>query len=393
MDGFNADMLITRLNGTVFVRCLVAVAKGIGSLLPFRNRSSLFFFFPFMHIGGAERVHADIVSCFPQERPWVFFTKRSHNSKFRPLFASAARLFDIWPLLKYGYPTSVGIMAGLINRHKNPVVFGSNSLYYYLLVPYLKPHVRCIDLLHAFGGCSDTFSLPVADKLDCRVIINAKTKGDLEAQYRANGVDRRLLDRIVLIENRVTVPSQYPEKKHPDVLNVIFVGRGSPEKRVYLVGKIASRCREKRMPVQFILVGDVGEAVEPEDRKHCLLRGEISDAAVMSAIYDHAHILVLTSSREGFPLVVMEAMAHGVVPVCTDVGGIAAHVHHDANGLLVGNGGECEIEETFVAAIQRLSDERDTLQRMSRAAFEHARACFGSEQFCIAWRRLVLNKE
>ncbi len=386
-----SDATVCDMNGTLTVRILVALAKPFGRLLPFSNRSAMFFFFPFLHVGGAERVHADIVGCFSGERPWVFFTKRSDNDRFRPLFRTGAKLFNIWPLLKYGYPVSVGIMAGFITRHKNPVVFGSNSLFYYLLIPYLKPHVRRVDLLHAFGGASDEFSLPVADMLDRRVVITRKTINDLSAQYNSARIDPRLLDRVVLVENRVRVPDRCPEKGRCQRLTALFVGRGTAEKRVHLIGRAASLCAERRIPVEFVLVGDVGEAVAAADRGSCLSRGEVSDPLELAGIYGGADILVLTSEREGFPLVIMEAMAHGVVPVCTDVGGISAHIRHGVNGLLLENGAEEGIVRGMAVAVKLLADDRGLLDRLSRAAFDYARANFASGDFCDGYRKLLLD--
>lgn len=388
-----SDRVVLDLNRTFIVRLLVQLAKPFGHLLPFANRSSLFFFFPFMHVGGAERVHAEIACCFAGERPWVFFTKRSDNDSFRGLFPAGARLFDVWPLLKYGYPFSAGIMAGLINRHKGAVVFGGNSLFYYLLIPFLAPHVRRIDLLHAFGGASEEFSLPVTDKLDRRVVITGKTEADLAAQYRAHGIDPRLLERVVLIENRVQVPERCPQKHAADRLSVLFVGRGSPEKRLHLVGRAASMCRARGIPAEFSLVGDAGEAVAAADRDSCRFLGEVSDHRELEKIYACADVLVLTSSREGFPLVVMEAMAHGVVPVCTAVGGIPSHVRHEINGLLLEDGPEDRVVEQLADAVARLAENRRELAALSRSAFEYALRHFSGAKFCAAYREVLLGSE
>jgi L-malate glycosyltransferase len=388
-----SDATICDLNRTLTVRLLVALAKPVGRLLPFTNRSAMFFFFPFLHVGGAERVHADIVGCFSSEKPWVFFTKKSDNDKFKALFPAESRLFNIWSLLKYGYPFSIGIMAGLINRHENPIVFGSNSLFYYLLVPYLKPYVRRVDLLHAFGGASDEFSLPVVDRLDRRVVITEKTTNNLMAQYRSAGIDPHLLERVVLIENRIQVPAVYPEKATGKPIKAIYVGRGAPEKRVHLVGRAASLCRERLVHAHFILVGDTREAIEASDRKNCLFMGEISDTGELERIYADADVLVLTSSREGFPMVIMESMAHGVVPVCTAVGGIPTHVHHAVNGLLLENGSDEVIVEQLVSAITRLEEDRKELLELSRAAFDYARQHFSGADFCAAYHEILLGKK
>jgi len=387
----DSDMRIMQLNSRAPVRFLVTIGKAIGTILPVSNPSSLFFFFPFQHVGGAEKVHAEVVGCFAEQKPWVFFTKKSRNSRFRQLFPPQAGLFNVWPLLKYGYPLSVGVMAGMVNRHQKPVVFGSNSLFYYLLVPYLKPEVVKIDLLHAFGGKSDQFSLPVAELLDHRVVINGKTRDDLQGQYAENRLDPRLIDRVVLIENRVPVPREYPEKITHDVLTVLFVGRGAPEKRVHLVGKAATLCREKEIPARFVLVGDLGEALAARDRGNCLVQGEITDPLLLAKTYQTADILVVTSEREGFPLVIMEAMAQGVVPVSTDVGGISLHLRHGINGMLIENGPEEQVVAELVRSIELLSRDRELLRKLSRNAYEYARATFDTETFCSAYRKLLVN--
>ncbi len=386
------DMRITRLSRTLPVRLLIALSQAVGYCLPFYNRSSLFFFFPFLHVGGAERVHGALTGCVADRHPWVFFTKRSENRAFRPLFPERARLCNIWYLLKYGYPFSVGIMAGLINRHRAPVVFGSNSLFYYLLLPHLRQGVKRIDLLHAFGGGPENFSLGTAHLLDRRVVITPRTRDDLADQYRTGGLDETLLQRVLLIENRVQVPPELPRRRDDTSLTVLFVGRGSPEKRVHLVGKAARRCRDLGLPARFTLVGDVEQVLEADEREACLLLGEVTDPRRMAGIYDEARVLLLTSSREGFPLVVMEAMARGVVPLCTAVGGIPEHVRHDDNGLLLHEKEEERLVEEIVQAIGCLIAAPPLLERLSRSAYDYARTRFDSGSFCRAYRELLLGE-
>lgn len=388
-----SDATVSGLNRTLPVRLLVALSRPLGRLLPYRNRSALFFFFPFFHVGGAEKVHADIVGCFAGEEPWVFFTKRSKNSGFKARFPKEARLFNLWPLLKYGYPLSAGTMAGFINRHENPVVFGSNSLFYYLLIPFLAPHVRCVDLLHAFGGATEELSLPVVERLCRRVVITGKTVEDLKSQYRTNGIDPAFIKRVTLIENRFQVPETCPEKSGGSPLRVLYVGRGAPEKRVHLIGRAATICRRKNVNADFILVGDTQDAVEAPDRENCIFMGEVSDAARLDNIYADADVLVLVSSREGFPLVVMEAMAHGVVPVCTAVGGIPAHLEHGVNGLLLEDGAEERVVEELADAVARLAADGGELAALSRAAHAHAVRHFGGGGFCASYRRVILGED
>jgi L-malate glycosyltransferase len=384
-----SDIYITRLNRSILVRAIITITKVIGYLLPFRNRSGLFFFFPFCHIGGAEKVHSDIVECFSSEKPWVFFTKKSNNEKFRAFFY-AGRTFNAWLFCKYGYPFSIGIMAGFINRHRQPVVFGSNSLFYYLLLPYLRPDIRKVDLLHAFGAGIEEYSLATAPLLNKRVVINKKTGQELNQQYHDNYMPEELNKKILYIGNRVAIPDSLPLKNNRTALTLLYVGRGSEEKRVHLIGRLATKCHRMGFPVDIFLAGQVAEAVAPEDHSSCCFLGEIHDQAQMSRFYEKADVLLLTSSREGFPLVIMEAMAHGVVPLSTSVGGISEHVINGVNGWLVENHDDEErIVGEMCAIVGQMCTDRQLLASMSHAVYDYACKHFSGEQFCISWRQLL----
>jgi glycosyltransferase involved in cell wall biosynthesis len=376
-------------------RLVTGLGMLTGNILPVRNNSGLFFFFPFFHLGGAEIVHRDMVTCLKPEHPWVFFTKRSpKKDALRGDFAKVSRVFNWWLLLKYSYPFSAGFMAGIINRHPRAVVFGCNTLFFYKMLPLLSPEVRKIDLIHAFGGGAELFSLPVVHLLNRRVVITQQTAQDLAAQYRSNGIDPSLGQRVLLIENRVDIPVQIPEKRVDAPLQLLYVGRGTEEKRVRLVGKIAAACARNGLPVEVTLVGDAAGAVDPADRDFCRFTGELSDRALIARQYDRAHILLVTSSREGFPMVIMEAMAHGVVPISTDVGGISRHLTQGNNGWLVdATSAEERIVDDFCRIIQRLCDDRQQLQTMSRAAFDHACEHFSGREFCSAYRSLILDRD
>ncbi|MBU5636002.1 glycosyltransferase family 4 protein [Geomonas sp. Red69] len=393
MTVLEKDMIAVRLNTSPLVRSVATLGCLLGRMMPVRKGAPLFFFYPFFHVGGAEKVHAAIVRCFAGEHPWVFFTKKSANDGFLPLFGTKARLCNLWQLLKYGYPLSVGIMAGFINKHDKPIVFGCNSLFYYLLLPYLRKEARCIDLIHAFGGGSEHFSLGVAERLDARIAINERTVNDLKAQYRANGMSDSLENRIVLIENSVDVPDELSPKMRGTTLKALYVGRGSEEKRVHLVGRVASRCRQRGIPVDVVIVGDALQAVEEPDRVNCTFLGEISDQEQLQAVYRDADLLLLTSSREGFPMVIMEAMAFGVVPVSTTVGGIPSHVHSGTNGWLVPEAAdEGEIVDRMCEMAAAMCEERDLLEKLSRNAYSYAKKHFSGESFCAAYRGLLLGE-
>lgn len=374
---------------------LVRIGMAIGFCLPWKNSGGLFFFFPFYSIGGAEKVHAEIVASVKEQRVWVFFANKSSNKAFKFLFEKNARIFDISFLADYffTYYLILGVLTAFINRHANALVFGCNNVFFYHLISYLKRDVPRIDLVHCFRGGIEHVSLPFVPQIDVRVVIDHQTRLDLEAQYAAHNVDSGLLQRIRLIENSVAVPDSYTEKRVAAPLKVLYVGRGENiQKRVYLLGRAAAQCLREGIAAEFIFVGDVLNSMEPQDRNACFFKGAIAAADELNKLYAEAHVIVLASTFEGFPMVVMEAMAHGVVPVSTAVGGIPFHVEHGINGLLIRDEDEAEIVQSIVNEIKRLANDRALLGRMSLRAYEHARAHFTSERFQSAYRKLLLEQ-
>jgi L-malate glycosyltransferase len=375
------------------VGVLLNIGKAVGLVSPRKNNPALFFFFPFYQVGGAEKIHTDIVACVADQKPFLFFTNRSKDQKFKSLFEKNGRVFDLSSLInnRYAYYVCLGALAGFINRHPGAVVFGCNSVFFYQLLPRLRKDVRRIDLLHAFGGDIEHVSLPYVHEIDTRVVYSSRAFSDLKAQYASQGADLKLLNRITFIDNQTVIPETYAEKPLNPRLKVIYVGRGTEEKRVHLIGRAADQCRRAGVAAEFIFVGDVSDAVEIQHRDACIFKGEIGEFKELEKIYNEADVLVLTSRSEGFPVVIMEAMAHGVVSVSTNVGGIADHVREGFNGLLIRAEDEAEIVASLVGVVERLSRDRTSLKEMSHNAYEYARQHFAPQRFCASYRRLLLE--
>ncbi|TPG58945.1 glycosyltransferase family 4 protein [Hymenobacter nivis] len=86
----------------------------------------------------------------------------------------------------------------------------------------------------------------------------------------------------------------------------------------------------------------------------------LSDAVVImghinneqkDSILRKGHILVLPSFNEGLPMALLEAMAYGLVPVTTPVGGIPDVVTSGENGLLVAPGDEAALLKSITSLL------------------------------------------
>jgi glycosyltransferase involved in cell wall biosynthesis len=376
----------------VFEKPLLFAGKFLGlPFIPF-FRSHLFFFFPFYHIGGAEKVHARITCCFKKYNPVVFFSNKSKNSALKKQFMQSARIFDLGhlnnPILVYFW---AGFLSTVVNSNKNSIVFGCNNVLYYKLLPHLKFNISCIDLIHAFGGGIENVSIRYISRLDKRVVINTRTLKDLKDQYRLNNIAEKMNDRIFLIENCVQIPERIRKKNDGAVFRILYVGRGSEEKRVHLIGEISYLCHQKDMPVEFVLVGDIRNSMPKQYIEYCNFLGEIVNEKKLSEIYNNSDILLLVSSYEGFPLVIMEAMAHGLVTISTDVGGISGHIRNGYNGFLIKNENEDIIIKNICEVISELTSNEFLMNKISIEAYEYAKANFNCEKFCLKYKNLVLD--
>jgi glycosyltransferase involved in cell wall biosynthesis len=81
------------------------------------------------------------------------------------------------------------------------------------------------------------------------------------------------------------------------------------------------------------------------------------------------HIKLFPPLVEGFGLSLLEAMACGLAPVTTSVGGPATLVREGDNGLVVAPG----TTDAIVLAIERLLDDRALLHRLQNAARSSAK--------------------
>jgi len=383
----------------ILSRCYWPVPLYIGRLIGRISRilpPSLMFFFPCSNLGGSTRVHVDIVTAVADRKPWVILTTfPSSDDRFLAGFMKSARVFDFTqtPFRRFLIGFIMGFFVGVAENRKGSVVFGCNSVPYYRALPYFSDSTRRLDLLHYV--LPDTFheSLPYVTLLDQRVIITPQTREHLLDQYRQYGIPLLYIKRVVLIENGVFLPLPPSRQRERKELKVVYVGRGSAEKRIHLIGRISCECARRKLPVVITLAGNqVMDFVAESDRPFCHWAGCITDDGLLSQLYRQADVIIMTSRAEGFPMVIMEAMAEGVVPLTTEaLGGISCHIHDNENGFLVTAENEAEIVQDMMARLTLLVSAPELLERLSAAARQYAVEHFDIAKFCSQYRQLLVE--
>jgi glycosyltransferase involved in cell wall biosynthesis len=131
----------------------------------------------------------------------------------------------------------------------------------------------------------------------------------------------------------------------PDEVVLLMVARLVEQKRPQDFIDLAGRIMEREMAdaarprARFWIVGDGPARPTLEERIRALpapdrvrLWGRRDDVERFLAAAD---LFVMPSTREGFSNALLEAMAAGLAPIATDVGGNSEAVRHERDGLIV----------------------------------------------------------
>lgn len=365
------------------------------------RKAKVVFFFPFYHTGGAEKIHLNIVKALNNANNYVLFTQKSSSDNYRSQFLLNANCCEVYDLLHRNYfirNQFIKLLSRELNKSKELIsVFGSNAFFFYELIPLLNDSIKKIDLIHAFSKPDygiEIASLSYVKYLDKRVVINEKTLLDFKELYHEKKLND-FLGNIVKIENGIDINDTILNKSKKSNFTVLFVGRWSREKRPELFLQIAKRVLEKYSDINFLMLGSEMEPYKNEIiNSGVVYKGEIKNENSLQNIYQKANLLLITSYREGFPVVVMEAMVNGVVPIVTNVGGLSEHITNGINGFLIENENpDTVIIENFSKKIEELYQEREILARISENALNYAHENFDIEVFNNQYNKILLNKD
>jgi N-acetyl-alpha-D-glucosaminyl L-malate synthase BshA len=199
--------------------------------------------------------------------------------------------------------------------------------------------------------------------VNCDVYCRCKNGSDRRAEYAPNG------ERIL-----------------------IHVSNFRPVKRVTDVIEIFDRVR-KQIPSKLLLLGDGPDrspaewlAVQKGIHDDVIFLGKREQVYETLAISD---VLLMPSELESFGLAALEAMASEVVPVATNVGGVAEVIEHEKSGFLAKVG---DVQTMANYAIDILRDE-SRLRAMGKQCRAAASARFCTTkiipQYEAFYRRVV----
>lgn len=204
-------------------------------------------------------------------------------------------------------------------------------------------------------------TLRVSDKV---IVFSEEQKALVSRKY---GVDKH---RIIVIPNGVSQAFFHRPRTlgHREVKRVLYVGRLSPQKNIsQLLG--AAKELGDGFSIRIVGDGELKNALMERGSELGLNNVEFvgrmnGDRLIQE--YNKADIFVITSEREGMPLVVLEAMAAGLPIVGTDVLGNDTLIEN--RGLLV----QLNDSHGLAQAIIKLAHDSSLYRELSSKSYGYA---------------------
>ena len=358
------------------------------------KQHEVFIFCPSADIGGAILINIDLCKCIADKSPLVIFSKIPKNNSFLHLFKeNGISTIDLHRYVDYKCYHFVnffyrGVIASHINKVKDPIVLGGESLFFYKVLPHIKKDATRIDICHLDTWFNYTQAF-IKD-VDKRIFSTAKLKRDAEELYRQNNLPAEYYSRLYFVDSKVDIPPR--SENNNSILQVVFIGRGAPQKRVHLIAAIAKKLHEMKSKIHFSFAGDVSEVINSIEYPYCTFYGNVTDRQKMKEISSSSDVLLLTSAYEGLPLAVMEMMAHGKVVVSTAINAIPDYIVNGENGFLIEDyQDENKIIDEAVSILNNLADNRTVLKAVGEKSRLYAENHFSEKAFCEGYRKIIFS--
>lgn len=129
----------------------------------------------------------------------------------------------------------------------------------------------------------------------------------------------------------------------------VFLGRAERRKGIIELNEVLQKLISQKLNFKFEFIGPIPDSMKIK-HDSIIYHGEIRDALKIKSLLSQNDILVCPSWSEGFPNVILEAMACGLAIIATNVGAIAAMVT-DKNGWLIEPANKAQLESTLNEAI------------------------------------------
>ena len=197
-------------------------------------------------------------------------------------------------------------------------------------------------------------------------------------------VSRYGVENVSVLPNCVDVKEQLPAKEYPcdAPITLGYIGRITKEKGMEYLLEACKALNEEGVEFKLLLAGKEDCENEFIPRFEESLKEKFEYVGVVSGnkkeeFMNRLNLFVLPSFFEGLPMSLLECMAHGVVPITTNVGSISDVVKDSQNGLFI----EVKESRSIQASIKRLITDGEMMRAMSVEAHKTILSKFSPKEY------------
>ena len=165
-------------------------------------------------------------------------------------------------------------------------------------------------------------------------------------------------------------------------LILLFLGRISTDKGIEYIHMAMESLKKKGIKFKFIMAGKGPEEKVFVQKFKDLLGVDFEFIGVVSGdqkteLLKKCKVFLLPSFYEGLPIALIESMSFGLVPVTTNVGSIKYVINDGINGIIVNT----HSSEEIVFAVEKLSEDKEFMQKLSKNARQYIFSNFNPEAY------------
>lgn len=261
----------------------------------------------------------------------------------------------------------------IVEHHSAPL-----ALLCAMLVKRFRPSVKLVTYAH----CNAAYMVRKQDRkrywLYKNVIRKVFRYADLVIAI-SNSVKESLINELGIPENKIKkiyngvnlARFRVSEKKEQAETRIIFVGRLIPEKGVQTILQALTLLPDT-LNYNFCVAGD---GVERQHLQTFAEENGLSDkvsflgtrADVSELLYRSDIFIHMPNCEEGFGITIVEAMASGLICICSNSGAIPEIIRDGENGILVEKGNAENLAEVLTRVMQDKYPMTDAIRKRAVA--------------------------
>lgn len=313
-------------------------SKDVESIYKEHKKIHVLFVLPWLVMGGADKFNLDLITRLDKSKfeVSIITTLERDNDWLQRFREVTPEIFNLPNFLSPNdYPEFIDYF---IKSREIDILFASNSTEGYYLLPWIRknfPHLAIVDYVHMEewywrnGGHARSSAI-MGEIVEKTYVCNSVTRDVMIQQFHRNPESVETvhigIDEVQFDASKVRSGILYEElgisEKRPIVL---FICRLHPQKRPFLMLKIAKQVQKKIKNVAFVVIGDGSQKEELISATKTMELDNtvyfLGSKNEVRPYYKDTKVTLICSIKEGLALTAYESCAMGVPVVSADVGG------------------------------------------------------------------------